>query len=32
MKELDATHRTWKEKLEVVWEMVDKHRADMGFK
>jgi hypothetical protein len=31
LKELDSTHRTWKEKLEVVWEVVNLYKGDKQF-
>lgn len=30
--ELDSTHRTWKEKLEVVWEIVELYKDYKNFK
>jgi hypothetical protein len=29
--ELDSTHRTWKEKLEVVSEIVEEYKGRQGF-
>lgn len=31
IQELDQTHRTWKEKLEVVWEVTQQYKLTSNF-